>query len=86
MAKVRTVQKFKSAAVNEAAKMPHEDYKRIKHMPKVELVNYIRSVYGSGYKAGFDAGVKSVTPADEKKYKVTKIDPPAEQEAGNADN
>lgn len=87
MAKVRTVQKYKASAVAEAMKLSHEDYKNIKHMDKIAMANYLNTVAARAYQAGFEAGVKSVNTTDDlKKYKVTKIDPPAEQEAGNADN
>lgn len=87
MAKVAAVQKYKASAVAEAAKLSHDDYKNIKHFNKIEMANYLQTVFARGYQVGFDEGVKSVTGEQEApKAKVTKkkIDPPAETEAPEA--
>ncbi len=41
MAKTRTVQKYTDKAVERAKQMPKEEYQRVKHMNKIELVHYL---------------------------------------------
>lgn len=54
----RTVPKFTEEAIARADKVSREDYKAIKHMSKIELVDYMDRVYRRGFEAGREAGLK----------------------------
>lgn len=62
MANTRTVQVYTDKAVERAQSMSKEEYHRIKHMPKIELVHYLdqlcATAYKTGYTAGYEAGKK----------------------------
>ncbi len=58
MAKARTVQKYTDAAIKRAQTMSKEDYQRIKHMPKIELVHYLDQLCNAAYKNGYEKGFK----------------------------
>ena len=64
MAKTRMVQKYTPEAINRAQTMSKEDYQRIKHMPKIELVHYLdqlcKAAYKNGYEEGFRKGQQAV--------------------------
>lgn len=56
MAKGRTGHMYTDDALKAAMVLDRETYKKIKHMDKVTLRNYLVSVY----KRGYQAGVKSM--------------------------
>lgn len=56
MAKGRTGRMYTDDALKAAMVLDRETYKKIKHMDKVTLSNYLVSVY----KRGYQAGVKSM--------------------------
>lgn len=58
MAKTRTVQKYTDKAIERAGTMSKEEYHRIKHMPKIELVHYLDRLYAAAYKSGYEKGVE----------------------------
>lgn len=58
MPKTRTVQKYTDKAIERAGKMSKEEYHRIKHMPKIELVHYLDQLVATAYKNGYAEGFK----------------------------
>lgn len=52
----RNVQAYTQEAIKAAESFSHDGYKAIKHMGKVELVNYIHNVYRQGFQDGARAG------------------------------
>lgn len=58
MAKTRTVQKYTDKAIERAGTMSKEEYHRIKHMPKIELVHYLDRLCAAAYKSGYEKGVE----------------------------
>lgn len=58
MSKTRKVQKYSDTAIERAKKMSKEDYQRIKHMNKIELVHYLDRLCNAAYKEGYDRGVQ----------------------------
>lgn len=65
MSKLRMVQKYRDEAVKAAAKLTHDSYKAIKHMNKIQLVAFMTQVSQNGFKAGYEAAKKELTPAEE---------------------
>ena len=58
MAKTRTVLKYTDKAIERAGTMSKEEYRRIKHMPKIELVHYLDQLCAADYKSGYEKGVE----------------------------
>ena len=58
MAKTRMVQKYTEQAVERAKSMSKEEYQKIKHMPKIELVHYLDQLCNAAYKSGYEKGFK----------------------------
>lgn len=56
MAKTRTVQKYTDQAIERAQSMSKEEYQKIKHMNKIELVHYLDQLCAAAYKNGYDKG------------------------------
>lgn len=52
MAESRNIKRYTNEAVKASLELDREAYKRIKHMDKVTLSNYLVSVYQRGYAAG----------------------------------
>ena len=52
----RAVQAYTQEAIKAAESFSHDGYKAIKHMGKIELVNYINNVYQQGFQDGARAG------------------------------
>ena len=73
MAKTRTVQKYTDKAIERAGTMSKEEYHRIKHMPKIELVHYLDRLCAAAYKTGYEKGVE-----DGKQQAVNAAAPSAE--------
>lgn len=69
MAKGRTGHMYTDDALKAAMVLDRETYKKIKHMDKVELSNYLSAIYLKGREAGMKAAsgiaetVKAVTNA-----------------------
>lgn len=61
MAKRRTVQMYTQQSVDLANSMSKEDWRRIKHMSKIEMALYIQGVYQQGFKAGAESVKPKVT-------------------------
>lgn len=73
MSDTRTVQKYTDKAIERAKSLTKEDYRRIKHMNKIELANYLDHLYALAYSDGYKAARDHYTKADEK------VEPAAEQ-------
>ena len=58
MAKTRMVQKYTEQAVESDKSMSKEEYQKIKHMPKIELVHYLDQLCNAAYKSGYEKGFK----------------------------
>lgn len=58
MAKTRMVQKYTEQAVEHAKSMSKEQYQKIKHMPKIELVHYLDQLCNAAYQSGYEKGFK----------------------------
>lgn len=56
MAETRMVRKYTEQAIQRAQTMSKEDYQRIKHMNKIELVHYLDQLCAAAYKNGYDEG------------------------------
>jgi len=67
MAEERPVRKYTGAANEFAMVLDRETYKKIKHMDKVTLANYLVSVYQKGYLAGLNASITKAEPESEAK-------------------
>lgn len=65
MSKTVKVMKYSDQVVAAAAQMRREDYKAVKRMDKVQLVNYLGQIYTRGYNAGYKAAKDEATAADE---------------------
>lgn len=59
MGEVRTAQKHTDFGMKQARQLSREQYKKIKHMDKVELADYLGRVYRRGREAGYEAGYKA---------------------------
>lgn len=58
MANTRMVQKYTEQAVERAKSMSKEEYQKIKHMPKIELVHYLDQLCNAAYQSGYEKGFK----------------------------
>lgn len=58
MPKTRMVQKYTEQAVERAKSMSKEEYQKIKHMPKIELVHYLDQLCNAAYQSGYEKGFK----------------------------
>lgn len=58
MPKTRMVQKYTDQAIERAKSMSKEEYQKIKHMPKIELVHYLDQLCNAAYKSGYEKGFK----------------------------
>lgn len=58
MANTRMVQKYTEQAVERAKSMSKEQYQKIKHMPKIELVHYLDQLCNAAYQSGYEKGFK----------------------------
>lgn len=56
----KTVKRYSKEALNSSLHLDRETYKRIKHMDKVELSNYIEAVYTKAFSKGYEAGKKAM--------------------------
>lgn len=63
--KVRMVQMYRDEAVKAATKLTHEDYKKIKHFNKIEMVAFMTRISQEGFRAGYEAAKKEFAPAEE---------------------
>ena len=63
MSNVRMAQKYTKKAVSTMDKLSHDEYKRIKHMPKLDLIAYLSRVWNDGYEAGRTAGIAEAKEA-----------------------
>lgn len=71
MTESRNIKRYTGEAVKASLELDREAYKRIKHMDKVTLSNYLVSVYQRGYAAGvqsmndvISAAAPKVNPAE----------------------
>ena len=48
----KSVQRYTEGALKSSLALDRETYKAIKHMDKVELSNYLESIYRKAYEAG----------------------------------
>ena len=58
MPKTHMVQKYTEAAIQRAQSMSKEEYQKIKHMPKIELVHYLDQLCNAAYQSGYEKGFK----------------------------
>lgn len=58
MPKTRMVQKYTDQAIEHAKSMSKEQYQKIKHMPKIELVHYLDQLCNAAYQSGYEKGFK----------------------------
>ena len=70
MSELRTVQRFTDEAVERAKGIDREDYKRIKHMGKIELTAYLGRLYARGYDAGYKDAKAKFAVADDAQTEV----------------
>jgi len=63
MAKMVAARRATQNAINLADSVSHDEYKSIKHMNKVELVDYMRRVWQRGYDIGHEAGIRDAQAA-----------------------
>ena len=63
MAKMVAARRATQKAIELADSVSHDEYKSIKHMNKVELVDYMRRVWQRGYDIGHEAGVREAQEA-----------------------
>ena len=49
MSKAVTVHKYTDNAVADAKELTKEQYKKVKHMDKIQLTNLLRRIYKRGY-------------------------------------
>ena len=57
MSNARKALKYTDKAVSTMDKLSHDEYKRIKHMAKIDLIAYLSRVWNDGYEAGKLAGI-----------------------------
>lgn len=77
MAKTRMVQKYTDAAIQRAQSVSKEEYQKIKHMPKIELVHYLDQLCNAAYKSGYEKGFQQGRGSA-----VGTVDQPAVVDAG----
>ena len=58
MPKTRMVQMYTDQAIERAKSMSKEEYQKIKHMPKIELVHYLDQLCNAAYQSGYEKGFK----------------------------
>ena len=63
MGKTVMARRATKTAIEFADSVSHEEYKSIKHMNKIELVDYMRRVWQRGYDIGHEAGVRDAQAA-----------------------
>ncbi len=55
MSKVVAVHKYTDNAVTDAKELTKEQYKKVKHMDKIQLINLLRRIYKRGYQDALSA-------------------------------
>ena len=63
MSNVRKALKYTDKAVSTMDKLSHDEYKRIKHMAKIDLIAYLSRVWNDGYEKGKNAGIAEAKAA-----------------------
>ena len=82
MSNKRTVQQYTKEAIQAQDQLSHEEYKRIKHMQKIELVYYLKSVWNAGYLKGQEAGIREA----QAKFNAEGVKKAAAKETGGTES
>ena len=82
MSNKRMVQQYTKEAIQAQDQLSHEEYKRIKHMQKIELVYYLKSVWNAGYLKGQEAGIREA----QAKFNAEGIKRATEEKTGGAES
>ena len=82
MSNKRTVQQYTKEAIQAQDQLSHEEYKRIKHMQKIELVYYLKSVWNAGYLKGQEAGIREA----QAKFNAEGINRATEEKTGGTES
>lgn len=53
--KVRTVQRYRQEAIDAASKVTRQTYKEVKHMDKIQFVQFLQATINRGFQAGYKA-------------------------------
>ncbi len=65
--KVRTVQRYRQEAIDAASKVTRQTYKEVKHMDKIQFVQFLQATINRGFQAGYKAAREEMEASAAKK-------------------